>query len=218
MLSFFNWWGIQYSYIHFIFLNFIPVPLLLLLVFATQSAALPLTMKLARDPNSFANTENYIVDHVHLDLTVDFDAKLLTGQAILTFKVKAASDEIIVDTRNLEIKGVTDRSGTPLTWNFGEPHPALGSALKIKPPSDATDVAVVRIAYSTTTKSEAIQFLTPEQTAGKVHPYVFTQCQAIHARSLLPCQDTPSVKIIYSASGNSFPIFAFIWPMINWLQ
>ncbi|KAJ2325400.1 Leucyl aminopeptidase yscIV, partial [Coemansia sp. RSA 2702] len=37
-------------------------------------------------------------------------------------------------------------------------------------------------------------------TLGKSHPYLFTQCEEIHARSLLPCQDSPSVKISYSAS------------------
>jgi leukotriene-A4 hydrolase len=59
---------------------------------------------------------------------------------------------------------------------------------------------IVSVTFSTTPESAAVQWLSPEQTAGKVQPYLFTQCQAIHARSLLPCQDTPSVKATYSAT------------------
>lgn len=57
----------------------------------------------------------------------------------------------------------------------------------------------IRISYETTEKCSAIQWLTPNQTVGKKHPYLFTQCQAIHARSLVPCQDSPAIKITYSA-------------------
>ena len=42
------------------------------------------------------------------------------------------------------------------------------------------------INYNTTTKCEAIQWLNPNQTLGKQYPYLFSQCQAIHARSFLP--------------------------------
>jgi len=45
----------------------------------------------------------------------------------------------------------------------------------------------------------AIQWLEPAATAGGQHPYVFTQSQAIHGRSLFPCQDSPGAKLTYSA-------------------
>jgi hypothetical protein len=93
----------------------------------------------------------------------------------------------------------------------------------LDPPSKGSKVTV-KIEYKTSPNSTAIQWLEPRffvlvflsscsQTAGKIHPYLFTQCQAIHARSLLPCQvfvrwkrlfnhlqDAPSVKTPYSAS------------------
>ena len=61
----------------------------------------------------------------------------------------------------------------------------------------------IKIEYSTSENSTALQWLPPEQTAGKTHPYMFSQCQAIHCRSMVPCQDTPSVKSPYSAEVNS---------------
>ena len=67
---------------------------------------------------------------------------------------------------------------------------ALGTKLVIgfgKELSDGEQVEVV-IDFSTMPKSTALQFLEPSQTAGGKHPYLFTQCQAIHARSFVPCQ------------------------------
>lgn len=61
----------------------------------------------------------------------------------------------------------------------------------------------VRISYNTTPDSGAIQWLEPSQTSGKKHPFVYTQCEAILARSLLPCQDTPAVKAPYDIKVRS---------------
>lgn len=54
--------------------------------------------------------------------------------------------------------------------------------------------------FETSPTSTACQFLEPSQTAGGKHPYLFTQCQAIHARSLVPCQDSPAAKLSYTGA------------------
>ena len=58
---------------------------------------------------------------------------------------------------------------------------------------------VVRIYYRTTEKSDALQWLTKEQTADKTHPFLFTQSQAILARTWIPCQDSPGIRFTYNA-------------------
>lgn len=78
----------------------------------------------------------------------------------------------------------------------------FGSALEITIPSEfqkTESLFKVKIEYSTSPSSSAIQWLSKEQTQDKVYPYMFTQCQAIHARSLVPCMDTPAVKATYTA-------------------
>ena len=137
---------------------------------------------------------------MNLFLEVNFEKEVLEGFAVLTIeKVDPNATEIILDARELNIIQITDQSnGTKLDFVL-HPSDYIGSQLQVNLPNSSEKSAKVRIDYETTSKCTALQWLSPEQTAGKTHPFVFSQCQAIHCRSMMPCQDTSSVKMTYSA-------------------
>ena len=155
-----------------------------------------------RDASSYANTEAFVTKHVVLDLTADFDAKTLSGTAELQLDRRdPKASELVLDTRDLTIRSI-DSSANGSMWTRAEyrldpPTPAFGSALRITMPADATRV---RIAYSSSPNAKGLQWLTPAQTAGKKHPFLFSQAQAIQARSFVPLQDLPGVRITYDAT------------------
>jgi aminopeptidase N len=92
---------------------------------------------------------------------------------------------------------VYGHEGAPLKFELGEDQGWMGQKLTIHRPFGCKQFI---IRYSTLPESSALQWLSAEQTAGNVHPFVFSQCQPIHARSLLPCQDTPYVRMTFTAS------------------
>jgi len=74
------------------------------------------------------------------------------------------------------------------------PSSPLGEQITISIPEALRRVGSefrVQFNYTVGPAASAVQWLDAASTAGKVRPYVFTQCQAIHARSLLPCMDSP---------------------------
>ena len=110
---------------------------------------------------------------------------------------------IILDTKNLDIQEIHETSNINLSWLLDTQNSleALGTPLKITlSPYEKGDKFTLYIQYSTTSKSSASQWMTPEMTLGKKYPFMYTQCQAIQCRSLLPCQDSPSVKVKVLAS------------------
>lgn len=157
------------------------------------------------DPSSLSNFSSVRVVSSNFELDVDFDRKVVEGFASLEAQVEAAAPgQLILDTRDLTIHSVVhkdDSTATELRFEFGEAHAVLGTPLIISLPPDLPKgkQLLVGIRFSTSPTSSAIQFLDPEQTAGGKQPYLFTQCQAIHARALVPCQDSPAAKMAYSA-------------------
>ena len=149
------------------------------------------------DYHSFANPNEIRVTHLSLNLTANFETKQLVGDVTLDVKrEKPDNNTLVLDTRALDIQSVTV-DGESVPFEMGEVDPDLGTPLTITLPSSANAVTV---AYSTSPEASGVQWLTPAQTAGKKHPFLFTQAQAVHARSFIPLQDSPQVRVTYDAT------------------
>ncbi len=182
-------------------------------VIYTTEASAPGAEDLARaphvaaDPHSFGNIDQIRVHHILLDLTVDFEHSILRGTAVLDVVRQPgcpADAPLVLDTRGLTIDQVGLRplestldAFKPTPFLVAPADPILGSRLTIKLRPSAKQV---RIAYQTAPTAGALQWLLPSLTAGKAKPFLFTQSQAIHARSWIPMQDSPGVRVTYVAN------------------
>jgi len=166
-----------------------------------------------RDPNTLSNYNAWRTRHTTAEFDIDFDAKRLKGTVSLTLeKLSKDASPIVLDTSYLDIVNVKvanedaifnlaasriEPYGSPLTITVDSHHQAHGNQL------------TVSIELQTTAECTALQWLQPAQTSNKKHPYMFSQCQAIHARSLFPCQDTPDVKSTFTFRVRSpLPVLA----------
>ncbi|KAK5974670.1 Leukotriene A-4 hydrolase [Trichostrongylus colubriformis] len=159
-------------------------------------------MRVRRDPCSAANNHDIVVTHTAIKWDVTFQLRMLIGQATLECTMIHKTDKLLLDVRDLSIRSVTvngkvvDFRIAPNAYTF------FGSKMTIYLPHDMQKdghrLSVV-VSYSTSPDATALQWMTKEQTADKKAPYLFSQCQAIHARSIVPCMDTPSVKSTYEA-------------------
>lgn len=150
------------------------------------------------DPSSVADPSKFVTTHVDLDWLVDFDKKIISGSVTLTMDCKDPTAEVIeLDAHYLNVKRAF-LNEVQVLFEYKVDGGRFCDVLRI-PYSNITGQFKVKIEYETTDKCQALQWLNPEQTSGKKYPFLFSQCQAILARSLLPCQDTPSVKATYTA-------------------
>ncbi|MDH3614525.1 MAG: M1 family metallopeptidase [Gammaproteobacteria bacterium] len=167
---------------------------------------------LARDYFTFADTDRFVTDHLDLNLTVNFESEQLHGSATLTMRrIDPDAAEIVLDTRDLTIENASfsSNSGESVGADFrlGQTHDVMGTPLIVSiPPALHTEPDIVlTLQYRTSPQATALQWLPPELTAGGEHPFLFSQSQAIHARSWVPLQDTPAVRITYNATIRTPP-------------
>ncbi len=168
------------------------------------------------DPHSFARPAQVRVRHVGLDWTVSFEERRLVGSATLWVERLDPTAPLWLDTRALEIATVSTGVAAPLAegstpslaegsgvewtettaWSLGQTDAIRGQGLQIELPAAAD---LVRIEYQTAPGATGLQWLTPQQTAEGTDPFLYSQSQAIHARSWIPCQDSPGVRVTYDA-------------------
>ncbi|PWW77874.1 leukotriene A-4 hydrol [Tuber magnatum] len=162
-------------------------------------------MALSKDPNTLSNHLEFSTAHTAISLTLSFSKSSLYGEVELTLKALADGlKQVVLDTSFLDIKAVAV-NGKGAKWIVGDRVEPYGSPLKIDlgKTVNSQDEVIVKVTWGTTEKCTALQWMTPEQTSNKRHPYMFSQCQAIHARSLYPSQDTPSIKSTFDFSIRS---------------
>ncbi|KAL2071810.1 hypothetical protein VTL71DRAFT_13045 [Oculimacula yallundae] len=154
-----------------------------------------------RDPTTVSNYNNWKTKHTIADFAIDFKKQRLTGTVTLSLEsiTEKESEEIILDSSYLDITEVSLNGSTTKDWKLAERSEPYGSPLSINVPGGASRGTIldVAITLATTDKCTALQWLPPTQTGNKKYPYMFSQCEAIHNRSIFPCQDTPDVKSTY---------------------
>ncbi|XBH73967.1 hypothetical protein VPH35_100999 [Triticum aestivum] len=151
------------------------------------------------DPHSYTDGAHPVTAHAALAFYLDFAASTIHASALVTLSAPHTGD-LLLDTRALAVHSAAtapapDAAPFPIPFSLAaDADPVLGTALTLALPPDT---ASFLLTFSTSPAASALQWLAPPQTASGL-PFVFSQCQSIHARSVFPCHDTPAARITYS--------------------
>jgi len=150
------------------------------------------------DPHSYAKPSEAAINHLDLEVDVDFDDQQIAGTASYKINNKEDVDSIYLDAHDLTIDSVTlGKDGEEATgYSLGKDRKHMGQplAIAIKP-----ETQWINIQYKTSPNAGALQWVKPHQTAGGDHPFLYTQSQAILARTWIPIQDGPGMRFTYEA-------------------
>lgn len=146
-------------------------------------------MKRATDFHSYSKPEEARVVHLDWTAQVDFDTKVIEGIARYDIAPAVDAKRILFDTDGLTILSV-EVDGVAVPFEMGPALPHIGSSLSIPIAPESESVS---IAYSTAPDAGALLWVEGAS------PFLFTQSQAILARTWIPCQDSPGIRFTYDA-------------------
>ncbi|WP_338446299.1 M1 family metallopeptidase [Pelagerythrobacter marensis] len=158
-----------------------------------------LTTPDAVDSATFAQPQVARVTHVDLDLALDFARKRVAGTATLDILARDDAAQIVLDSNGLRIDRITDGRGNPLPFEIGERVEAKGEPVTVTIGAGDAQARRIVVHYTANPQADALQWLSPEQTAGGEHPFLFSQGQAILNRSWIPTQDSPGIRQTWRA-------------------
>ncbi len=146
------------------------------------------------DPHSYADLTQGVIKHIDLRIKADFETQILNIEVDYQLD-EPVNGSFFLDTFKIDLE-VAYANGEALRWEYDEEDELLGERLHLK---ELEGVSSFTLAFNTSPDARALQWLPSVQTAGGEHPFLYSQCQSIHTRSVLPCQDTPSVRFTFSA-------------------
>lgn len=148
-------------------------------------------MKLAQDKHSYARPNEARVTHLSWDAEVDFEKHEIIGVASYDIDNIKGIDRILFDTKDLTIHKVWLDDSLETQWSIGPDDPIKGAPLEVE---ITPETKQVHIAYNSSPNAGALLWVEGEK------PFLFTQSQAILARTWIPCQDSPGVRYTYDAT------------------
>ena len=146
-------------------------------------------MKRATDFHSYSKPSEAVTTHLSWEARVDFETRQIHATATYDMKLADDAERILLDARDLDIQQVTV-DGATVDFELGPSRPFLGQPLSI-PVSPSSET--VSVTYSTSPNAAAFLWVEGES------PFLFTQSQAILARTWVPCQDSPGIRFTYDA-------------------
>ena len=162
--------------------------ILLLTLISCQTKEMAINIK-SNDYHTAASRTDARVQHLSLDISVDMNKHIITGIAKYKLSEDASSDTIYFDTKDLNILAVSDADlQKSLQFKILKKDKILGSALEIILNKNTKNIS---IEYSTSENAAALQWIDSS--------FLYTQSQAILARSWIPCQDGPGIRFTYDA-------------------